>query len=228
MHRASGNLWRIDSRVHIFYPEDSMEIPDWIESNKKELVFGFIGIGFMSYGLWQSYSEKIQQDSLVVIQENSSQKRSSEKILVDVSGAVENPGIYTFSLEDRINDALVAAGGLSAEADRGYVSRYMNLAEKLSDGMKVFVPIKDDPYLASKTGVEYVMGEEREDTTNLTSSKLNVNTASLEELDSLWGIGKARAESIISHRPYASLEELVIKAAIPGSVVDRNKSLLQF
>lgn len=205
-----------------------MELPDWIKSNKKELVLGFIGIGFMSYGLWQSYSEKLKKDSSVVIQEISSQKESSEKVIVDVSGAVENPGIYTLSANDRINDALVAAGGLSVQADRGYISRYMNLAEKLSDGMKVFVPIKDDPYLSTNTTYKYATEEEQEDATSNTVLKLNVNTASIVELDSLWGIGRARAESIITHRPYSSLEELVTKAAIPSSVVDRNKSLLQF
>lgn len=206
-----------------------MELPVWVESNKKELILGFLGIGFMSYGLWHSYMDKVTKDSSVIVQEEaSSPKLQTEKVIVDVSGAVENPGIYTLSSNERINDALVVAGGLSLSADRGYVSRYMNLAEKLSDGMKVYIPIKDDPYLTTKTNEVDAMDGEPDNSTNDKISKLNVNTASLAELDSLWGIGKARAESIVSHRPYSSLEELVTKAAIPSSVVDRNKSLLQF
>jgi len=124
----------------------------------------------------------------------------SGEIFVDIQGAVEKPGVYKLSSDSRINDLLIAAGGLSAEADRGWVAKNLNLAQKLSDGAKIYIPQKGEQSVGKVAGAS-VMG------------KININTASKSELDTLPGIGPAYAQRIIENRPYQTIEDLL---KVPG------------
>lgn len=195
-----------------------MELPDWVNENKKELVIGTLGICLMGYGFWKSYSDKVAKDSLVSVDPvelNTTMEK--QKIMVDVSGAVQKPGLYALTSDARINDALVLAGGLASSADRGYVGRYINLAERLVDGMKIYIPLKDDPIPSQSE----TLIEQKQKTQGV-----SVNSSSASEMEALWGIGEARAKQIIENRPYSSIDELITKAAIPSSVIERNKNLL--
>jgi competence protein ComEA len=139
-------------------------------------------------------------------------KQNSEPktILVDVEGAVVKPGVYKLPVESRIQDGLIAAGGLSAKADREYVAKTLNLAIKLTDGTKIFIPTLGEP-----TGSEPVLGAT---TVGATNALINVNTASESQLDSLPGIGPVTAQKIISGRPYGSLDELLSKKIVSAKV----------
>lgn len=169
-------------------------------------------------------SEKGSESPVEII---STDEGVSEKVIVvDVAGAVENPGVYELALGARVNDALTAAGGFKETADRMWIRRYVNLAQPVPDGAKVYVPAIGEANTVSSTG----------GSTGTTSSvsgatiglgevqgKININTASASELDSLWGIGEARSQAIIENRPYTNTQELVTKADIPQSVFDRIK-----
>jgi len=134
------------------------------------------------------------------------------KILVDVGGAVAKPGIYEFKSDNRINDALVAAGGLAQGADRDWVSQNLNLAGKLTDGMKIYVPWQDEDLKRSDL-VDRQQGP----------TLINLNTASLAELDTLWGIGPVTGQKIIDSRPYAKIEELLEKKIVKSNVYEAIK-----
>jgi len=138
------------------------------------------------------------------------------EMVVDVSGAVEKPGVYRLGQGSRIVDALAAAGGVSSEADRDFLSKTINLSQVITDGMKVYVkPIGDDKGKMEQTGGVGEIGE-----------IIYINSASKEELESLWGVGEVRAEAIIAGRPYSSVEELLTKKILPKNVVERNRSKL--
>jgi competence protein ComEA len=121
-------------------------------------------------------------------------------VIVYVSGAVSAPDVYELPLDARIKDLVLAAGGLTADAD----VKHINLAERLKDSEHVHVPRQgedlDDAAVAA-------------DTTGATESgPLDLNTASASDLDSLPGIGKSFADRIIEYRttngPFASVEDL--------------------
>ena len=135
------------------------------------------------------------------------------KILIDVGGAVEKPGIYEFSSEARVNDALVAAGGLSGEADRDWVSQNLNLAGKLTDGTKIYIPFQDSNKDGPRSNLQGPSLQER----------ININTATLAELDTLWGVGPITAQKIIDNRPYAKIEELLEKKIVKTNVYEAIK-----
>lgn len=122
----------------------------------------------------------------VVIQNNI-------KVMIDVAGEVINPGVYELKTGDRVNDALVAAGGLAAGADREWVAVNINRAQLVSDGMKIFIPSKSQsPKLKAESGKTGVLGT--------VGNKISINTAGVEELDKLVGIGPALANRIIDYR----------------------------
>ncbi len=114
------------------------------------------------------------------------------KVTFDISGEVLKPGVYKLSMGSRISDALAVAGGLAVRADREWVEKNINRAKKISDGEKIFIPKKvEGQILGSAVGVPaQVQG----------SKIININSASVEELDKLDGIGPSLAQRIIDYR----------------------------
>lgn len=112
-------------------------------------------------------------------------------LLIDISGAVENPGLYRLPRGDRVYNAIAAAGGLSSDAD---MSKLPNLAGRLTDGMQVKVAFKKT---ASAT----------------TSVRVNLNQATLEELEVVPGFSVAFARECYDYRVnyggFQSTRELV-------------------
>jgi len=158
----------------------------------------------------------IRESSLVQV-EYLSPEDEETSIVVDVEGAVVNPGVYELTSRSRIKDALVSAGGLSESADRERVVKIFNMAQSLKDGQKIYVPS-----LAEKdTGAGYPEAGN-------SGLLININTAGAMELDTLEGIGESRAKAIIEGRPYESVEELATRKVIPLSVLEKIRENLSF
>ncbi|OGV91982.1 hypothetical protein A3A66_04640 [Microgenomates group bacterium RIFCSPLOWO2_01_FULL_46_13] len=207
-----------------------MTAPIWLQQYKFIILLGLIGGILLVIGISQAVISA-KKDSQVEIISKDAPSESSAEIVVDVSGAVEKPGVYRLPPSARLNDILVAAGGLSASADRAWVSRFLNLAAKINDGSKIYIPSAGED-LGKSTNVQFspqeVSGGIAGVTTdplinNNASGLININTASLEQLDSLWGIGAVRAQAIVDNRPFATIDELKSKAKIPNNVFERIK-----
>lgn len=124
----------------------------------------------------------------------------AEKIMVDVAGAVAHPGMYQLSGDSRVADALSAAGGLSDSADGESLKQKINLAEKVSDGQKIYIPLYSPPangetVATSETGVQSFPE----------SDLISLNKATQKELETLPGIGEKKAADLIAGRPYSSM-----------------------
>lgn len=161
-------------------------------------------------------SQRTQEVAAVEIVEVAEVLEEEEEIelLVDVSGAVVLPGLYRILSGARVGEAIALAGGLSDQADYAQVARSINLAQAVTDGMKIYVPCVGDQeaFVSQESGSS--MG-----------GAVSINHASAAELEELWGIGSARSAAIIGNRPYTSIDELVTKAGIPASVVEKNQEL---
>lgn len=157
-----------------------------------------------------------QSSGEVEFVESSTLDDRSTHILVDIQGAVEAPGVVEVTTDARIQDVFVKAGGLASNADRDWVAKYINLAAKVSDGTKLYIPSVgelSDEIVGSVAGAQ--------DT--LSKYKLNINNASIGDLDKLPGIGQVTAEKIISGRPYSTVDELLTRKIVNQSVFEKIK-----
>lgn len=125
--------------------------------------------------------------------------QSLESVYVHVCGAVISPGVVEVAVDSRVEDALLAAGGFREDAAIDYV----NLAAKVEDGQQVYFPTREEAEaLTAENGGLIASGTESnlQQTTSEQSVKVNINTAEVELLCTLPGIGEARAQAIIDYR----------------------------
>jgi competence protein ComEA len=181
------------------------------------LVMAILGVIFFGYGLIQFFGQRQPQSVQTIMAEvpTGSSVKTVKTISVDVEGAVFHTGVFTLAENSRVQDALIKAGGLDGDADRDFVAKHINLASKLTDGAKIYIPRKGEDILDGASTVNTVNG--------VAVTFLNINTTSADNLDSLPGVGPATAEKIINNRPYATIQELVTKKVISQRVFDEIK-----
>jgi len=179
----------------------------------------YFGLFFLAAGLIYFFSQSSQQSAEVEVIPAEEVESAGKEIVVDVAGAVENPGVYRLASGSRINDALVAAGGLSVEADRDWVAKNINLAAELKDGIKIYINTTKSITSQMQTAVAVDAG-----------TKININTASLSDLDKLPGIGPVIGQRIIDYRQqkgsFVSPEDLLQVDGVSQKVFDKIKGLI--
>lgn len=223
------------------------------EFNKKQkiiivVIVSVIIIAFLCYIYTKDKSTFISSEELEV--ENITEKETeevkeeeSQKIIVHVSGAVNKEGIVELETDSRISDAIDKAEGLAENAD----TKKINLAFKLEDGMKIYIPKigeEESEKVQESTGDEtskyitsssrVVDSQENERTENSSGKaikgKVNINTASQTELETLPGIGPATSSKIISYREengkFESIEELKEVSGIGDSKFENIKEFI--
>lgn len=196
---------------------ESMDWNKWLERYRLQVGLLLAGLALVGFGLLLIRFFQSESPQIEII---SDQKAGT--IWVDLEGAVEKPGIYELPDSARLNDLLIKAGGLSAEADRDWIARNLNLADKLTDGEKVYLPTQKE--ISQFGGPGLTTSGQVAGTSATEVSRININTASPSQLDGLWGIGTARAKNIIDNRPYQKTEDLVSRTIIPQNIYDRIKN----
>jgi len=149
-------------------------------------------------------------DDIEIISASQGEALQGQRIVVHVDGAVARPGVYELSSDSRVSDAVSASGGLSDSADMTRI----NLAAKVTDGQKVYIPKIGEGVGVGEAGVEGVQ------------SLININTATESQLDTLPGVGPVTAQKIIASRPYAAPEELLTKKIVGQSTYGKIKDLV--
>ncbi|KMJ60545.1 hypothetical protein AB685_05060 [Bacillus sp. LL01] len=125
--------------------------------------------------------------------EMTGEKPVDIELLIDIKGAVLHPGVYRMKSGERIIDAVEQAGGFLEDAD----TRKVNLAALLTDEMVILVPREGEDL---EEAVILQSENNGNDPTAHKEGKVNINTASLEELTTLTGVGPAKAKAIIDYR----------------------------
>lgn len=146
-------------------------------------------------------------------------------LIVQVDGAVAQPGVYHLPRDSRVGEAIAAAGGLSTTADQSAI----NLAERLKDGEKIFIPILNPHPTPGSVGPSS-NNPSRSTISPGEPTPVNINEASLEELEKLPGIGSSRAQQIIDYRQahdgFKSPDELLNIKGIGPVIFDQLKDLI--
>lgn len=192
-----------------------------IAEYKIAMLVGVAGIALLLYGLISygsfNHTDKAMTFEAADVKAETKNVDSEPTLVVDVEGAVEKPGVYKLSEGSRMQDALEKAGGMTKEADTELVAKQINLATKLTDSAKVYIPFKGESTSPLR------QGSEGQASTTGSESLLNINSVSSKDLDSLPGIGEVTAGKIVNGRPYTSLDELVKKKIVSQKVFDQIK-----
>ena len=151
----------------------------------------------------------------------------AQHLLVDVQGAVARPGLQTLEAGSRVGDAIAAAGGYGPAVDIRAAAVRLNLAEKLADGAKVYVPARGDPGPASApVGDAPATGAGGEPAGG---GLIDLNTASEAQLDTLPSIGPVTAAKIIAAReeaPFATVDELLGRGVVGPATFEKIRSMV--
>ena len=216
----------------------------WIEKIKEyKLFLGLVAVGLVVGGVFFFWPKPTPQAPETVISQlemveqksspkgdssftSSSQERSEEKtdssqekIMVDVKGAVGQAGVYELPVGSRVYDAVQKAGGMTDEAN----SQSVNLAQKLEDESIVYVAKNGEevaPVASASAGTTGGENQQKD-------GKVNLNTATEAELQTISGIGQKRAQDIIAYREekgkFQSVDELKNVSGIGQKMLEKLK-----
>ncbi len=153
------------------------------------------------------------------VKADTEQVNESKYVYIDIKGAVRSPGVYKLPLDARVQDVVKTAGGLTEEAD----SSKLNLAEKLKDEMSIYVYKKGEQGSETSSSGDEQVGETAEE-------KININTASTSDLQTVPGIGESKATAIIEYREkeglFQTIEDLQNVTGIGEKTIEKLKEYL--
>lgn len=152
--------------------------------------------------------------------ERSSSQTETQKVFVDIKGAVKNEGVYELSSGSRVTDVVKLAGGFTEDADK----KSVNLAEKVTDEAVIYVARVGENVTPATTNSQANDSAQQEES----SDKINLNTATLAELQTISGIGAKRAQDIIDYRDanggFSSVDDLANVSGIGEKTLEKLKS----
>ncbi len=220
-------------------------------NKKQKIILGIlitIVIAFICYYVYakeeESMTEFDLQDNMEASEIQSKEetkqqeeKYSDDRIVIHVSGAVNKEGIVELKVNSRISDAIDQAGGIREDAS----IEEINLAYKLEDGMRIHIPTKQEKQqkeITNQTNISEVTTtsgimeskETEEKTERKGTTKVNINTATQTQLETLPGIGPSTAIKIMTYRKekgkFSKIEEIKEVNGIGDSKYDKIKDFI--
>ena len=213
-----------------------MQVKRWLMEYKKVLsiisgVLAVIVIILVGRGMMASPTkEKVMVTNAVnTTRVEEATTMMPQNCYVDIKGEVLRPGVYEFSCESRIQEVIKKAGGFTEEADEIKI----NLAQKISDQMQIIVPNLNSKQEGGVTEGNSEKGNLSNTTpSNLKQGTVNINTATLEELQTIKGIGKKKAEAILQYRKehgaFRTKEDLLQVKGIGKKALEAIESQVNF
>ncbi len=188
---------------------------------RNSLFLGIISVIVLFFSvsfIWNFDNSGVTEEEFQLIREPEQNVQTNDgeltnsKLVVDVKGAVVVPGVYEMKQGDRVVDVIKKASGFLDEANQDVI----NLALILEDEMVIFVP---------RIGEENVEQMEETISQNKANGKINLNTATAEELQEIPGIGPAKATAIISYRDevnkFQKLDDLTNVSGIGQKTIEK-------
>lgn len=176
------------------------------------IIFGILTMGYFLGRSIRGNVLTAEKSSEIILETKKKESMDEEKIVVNIKGAVKNPGIYEFPLNSRVNDALQKAEPLE-KADL----LPLNLAMFLKDEQDIFVPYIDD--------------KENGDTDSYSDELISINRASAKDLELVPGIGPVMAGNIIEYRKsiirFQSIEDLLNVSGIGDKTLEKMRPYIK-
>ncbi|MBT2643714.1 helix-hairpin-helix domain-containing protein [Bacillus sp. ISL-41] len=201
---------------------------DWIKENKIYIIAGMSALLFFLYSSFDKEAEmtEMNEKALAVAVNEETDTIENNKTIVDeeakpmmadIKGAVVNPGVYQINEGGRVIDLIELAGGLEQDADTAAI----NFALYVHDEMAIYIPRIGEE-------VKAVLPAQLEESAG--KGTVNLNSAESSDLQTLPGIGPAKADAIIKHRetngPFKSIEDLKEISGIGDKTFEKLKDLI--
>jgi competence protein ComEA len=214
-----------------------MKEGEYMKFNKKYIVYiGVIAVllvGVFSVNYLYQPNETINSDIALVddITTGITNNEEDNYFYIDIKGCVKNPGVYKVNDQMIVNDAIKLSGGLTKNAS----TKNINLASKLKEGMVIYIYSKYE--LTNTTAVTtsitndvyYSNDSDVQNTTSSISGKVNINTATKEQLMSISGVGESKAIAIIEYRNtnrFNTIEDIMNVSGIGESLFAKIKEYI--
>lgn len=195
---------------------------EWIKENKIFVIAGIAALLFFLYSSFDEGDELTEENAVAMVTELEPEKEAEveEKeiiMMAEIKGAVVHPGVYEVKEGGRVIDLIEVAGGLEKEADAAAI----NFAMYVQDEMSIYVP---------RIGEEVPSSLPIQNAGEAAKGKLDLNTAQSADLQTLPGIGPAKAEAIIEYRetngPFKAIEDLKEISGIGEKTFEKLKDLI--
>lgn len=195
------------------------------------LVLLSLTIILISIGVFFASSHGVSAENEVSLQTEIQERPVQKTVQVEISGAVMKPDVYEVKLGTRLKDVLRLAGGLSEEADKGFFQRNVNLARRVIDQEKIYVPsaaeIASLVFIEKQRTLDYTQPQTMKESLIIEEShRVSINNGSPEEIDSLPGIGKTLAQKIIEGRPYDQTTDLVHRKVLTENQYSKIRDMI--
>jgi competence protein ComEA len=193
---------------------------EWIKEHKYYILAGVILVAFLAYYAVTSvkppittaekntWDESRENEEIIDNEKEVEPAAEPEEILVDVKGAVKKPGVYKAQTGERAIDLINKAGGLNERAD----SKGINFAMRVTDEMVLYIPSAGENIEGIQSTVSFSGGGDGDGGAN--ADKVNLNRATQADLETLPGIGEAKALAIIEYRetngPFKKIEDIML------------------
>lgn len=179
-------------------------------------------VAALSQEVTSSSSSTEEEEEKVVAKTKGEEE--SEQVTVDIKGAVKNPGVYELRAGARVHEAIQKAGGLTADAE----AKSINQAQKLTDEAVIYVAkTGEEGADVTQTGQHQVGASDSAGASGGKSDKVNLNTATEAELQTISGIGQKRASDIIAYREssgrFKSVDDLKKVSGIGDKTLEKLK-----
>lgn len=179
-------------------------------------------VAALSQEVTSSSSSTEEEEEKVVAKTKGEEE--SEQVTVDIKGAVKNPGVYELRAGARVHEAIQKAGGLTADAE----AKSINQAQKLTDEAVIYVAkIGEEGADVTQTGQHQAGASDSAGASGGKSDKVNLNTATEAELQTISGIGQKRASDIIAYREssgrFKSVDDLKKVSGIGDKTLEKLK-----
>lgn len=205
------------------------------------LIFSIPFLFFMSFLFKENPNQEVVEEPLL----EQKEEVPASNIKIDIKGAIQNPGVYELDSEDRVEDAIKKSGGFLENAD----TKTINLSKKLEDEMVIIIYTKEEinafleedqrqnkldttcicPKIENQACIKEATTnyQEKEETTSKT---ISLNQATIEDFQTLSGIGEAKARAIVQYRetngPFNSIEEIKNVSGIGEATFEKIKDSL--
>lgn len=183
------------------------------------LIVAVLGVIFASisaysaYQIWSYQPFTIVPENTLIPSPQSSTSAGLKKNTVEISGAVIRPGVYEVSEGSRWQEVVLMANGFNDMADKKFIHQELNLAEKIKDQSKLYIPFASESGKVSTTSIGNVDSPSPQ-------TALFVNTASGPLWDEIEGIGEARVKSILSGVPYIDKNDFIERSGITLAIYE--------